>query len=145
MIEFENIDTFKRYPQAQYLVVTQRYLYREEADLRSERPNLAQTFESNFTPTTLPALPHVKIEELYQTQQQLIEKRTKLLDSILLFLRPGKKRELEVIDKQLDQIEYQIIALQRDDRERTATAIENLINDNEELIQKYNSRRNIVG
>jgi hypothetical protein len=87
-------------------------------DLRSERPkDLGQKFESNFTPTTLPILPYIEIEQLHDTRNQLIEKRRELFNSWFLFLRPGKNKQIEIIDEQLDQIEHQIISLQKDDRE----------------------------
>jgi hypothetical protein len=46
-----------------------------------------------------------------------------------------KKQAIEIIDEQLDQIEHQIISLQKDDREKETAYIKNFLNDNEKLIQ----------
>jgi hypothetical protein len=51
------------------------------------------SFESNFTPTTLPILPYIEIEQLHDTRNQLIEKRRELFNSWFLFLRPGKNKQ----------------------------------------------------
>ena len=144
---FENIDTYvdTHQPPITVLVsyIGQRYLQNEYSDLRSEKPrNSLQIFESNFTPTTLPALPSIEIEQLEESRYQLLGKRQQLLDSGFLFLQPSKRRQIEEIEKQLDNIENQIILLQKYDRENEIESIEKFINDNEKLIQKYNSKMN---
>lgn len=137
---FENIDTFKPPKTELTIYGEQRYLQNDFSDLRSEKPSdFIQSFEYNFTPTTLPTVPHIEIEQLQESRCQLIEKRQQLLNSWLLFLQPSKCRQIEIIEKQLDQIEFQIIALQKNDREIEIASIEKFKNDNEKFIQKYNS------
>lgn len=146
MIQFGNIDNFKS-PETEFrIIVEQRILPNDISFLRSDRQNdLAHTFDSNLTPTSSRSLPYIEIERLNRTRDQLIEKRTKLLDSWFLFVRPYKKRKIEIIENQLDIIETQIIALQKDSRDHESAYIEKFISDNEKLIQQYNSNRNSLG
>ncbi len=145
MIEFDNIDNIKSSQTEFSIVVPQRYIYSETHDLRSEGTNdFAQKFESQITSTTLPILPNIEIEKLNETRYQLIGKRNELLNSWFLFFRPNKRKQLHLIDKQLDDIEYQIISIQKFERESEAEYIAKFISENERQIQKYNSEKNTL-
>jgi hypothetical protein len=146
MIEFQNIDDFEPSKAELNTLIKQRYLYAEIVDLRSERStDSVQRLEFQLTTTSLPNFPDIEIEQLYESRDRLIKERNKLLNSWLLFLRPSKKKHLEIIGKQLDEIEYQIIALQEGEREDEASRIKKFINDSDKLIQKYNSETNYLG
>lgn len=146
MIEFQSIDDFMTSKTELPIFVSQRYLYREVDDLRSNRTtDLARTFESNLTSTTLPGLLSMVIEQLHQSQYHLIEKRNKLLSSWFLPLRSSKNRQLKIIDEELDNIEYQIIALERNEKEKETNHIEKFINANKNRIKNYKSETNSLG
>ncbi len=111
----------------------------KQTSMVERQVNLANRFESNLTITSLSSAPSIDVEKLKTNLAQQIKKREKLLSSWFLSFRPNKMKEIQNIDKVLDNIEYQIISLQKDNREKEIADIEKFIAENNKIIQKYNS------
>lgn len=140
MIAFDNIDTFNSSSEL-CIVIPQRYVFDDLVDLRSKRlENSSQQFKSvNSTATTLYHSLDIKIEQLSLNRNQLLEKRKKILKSYFFYFSLSKKREIALIDKELDSIEHQIILLQKPDFDQEIADIKTFLKDSESRIQKYNS------
>lgn len=66
---------------------------------------------------------YLEIDYLQTSRLQLMEKRQQLLDSWFVKFRPNMLKKIKNIEKQLDDIELQIISLQKCDRDAEIASI----------------------
>jgi hypothetical protein len=137
-MEFDKIDDFKHSTEL-CSVISKRYQFEEPLDLRSMKSESKLFKPSNLTVTSIGHSLSVEIEQLNSNRIELLEKRREILDSFFYVFRPRIKREVAYIDEEIDNIERQIILLEKPVRDQEIANVKKIIEDSTRLTRKYST------